>query len=92
MATERGEHRDANTPIEVGVYELVRETDGLLAKDEIRAVGIVDIGVAGASLCGCAIVIEKGYQGGGDELRAKGIRVDSLAIVDSMTETSLTFR
>ena len=66
--------------------------DDFLAKGNALN-GLMDIiGQAGASLCGCAIVIEKGYQGGGDELRAKGIRVDSLAIVDSMTETSLTFR
>ena len=50
------------------------------------------ISQAGATLAGCAIAIEKGFQGGGDELRAKGIRVDSLAIVESMTENSLTFR
>ena len=47
---------------------------------------------AEATLVGCAIAIEKGFQGGGDELRAKGVRVDSLAIVESMTEDSLTFR
>ncbi len=47
---------------------------------------------AGASLAGCAIAIEKGFQGAGDELRAQGIRVDSLAIVDSMTDESVVFR
>ena len=55
--------------------------------------GLIDIiNQAGAKLIGCAIAIEKGFQGGGDELREKGIRVDSLAIVESMTDSSLTFR
>ena len=47
---------------------------------------------SGATLEGAGIVIEKGFQGGGDDLRKEGIRVESLAIVDSMTDTSLTFR
>ena len=47
---------------------------------------------AGATLEGAGIVIEKGFQHGGDALREKGIRVESLAIVDSMSDDSLTFR
>ena len=47
---------------------------------------------AGATLIGCAIAIEKGFQGGGDQLRNEGIRVDSLAIIDDMTEDMLSFR
>ena len=39
---------------------------------------------AGATLCGCGIVIEKGFQPGGEELRKRGINIQSLAIVDSM--------
>ena len=55
--------------------------------------GLIDIvGQAGASLAGCAIAIEKGFQGGGDALRAKGIRVESLAIIEKMTDDSLEFR
>ena len=66
--------------------------DDFLAKGHALA-GIIDIiNQAGATLVGCAIGIEKGFQGGGDKLRAKGIRVDSLAIIDSMTDTSLVFR
>ncbi len=33
-------------------------------------------------------VIEKGYQHGGDQLRAEGVRVESLAIVESMDHTT----
>ena len=37
---------------------------------------------------GAGIVIEKGFQCGGDIIRQKGIRLESLAIVDSMDETT----
>ncbi len=55
--------------------------------------GLIDIvKQSGAVLEGAGIVIEKGFQHGGDELRAQGIQVESLAIVDSMTDHGLTFR
>jgi xanthine phosphoribosyltransferase len=47
---------------------------------------------AGANVAGCAIAIEKGFQHGGDELRESGIRVESLAIVDSMEDCKITYR
>lgn len=47
---------------------------------------------AGATLVGCAIAIEKGFQGGGDALRAEGVRVESLALIDSMQDGKITFR
>ena len=43
---------------------------------------------SGAKLAGCAIAIEKGYQGGGDKLRAQGIKVESMAIIDEMDDTT----
>ena len=46
---------------------------------------------AGATVVGCGIVIEKHYQGGGDKLRQRGIRVESLAMVSAMEEGSITF-
>ena len=55
--------------------------------------GLIDIvNQSGATLEGAGIVIEKGFQHGGDNLRDLGIKVESLAIIDSMTEDSLTFR
>ena len=47
---------------------------------------------AGATLVGAAIEIEKAFQGGGDKLRAQGIRVESLAMIDRMTDTEVIFR
>ena len=44
--------------------------------------------MSGAELVGAGIVIEKGFQPGGDELRRKGIRVESLAIIESMNDTT----
>ncbi|MBR5411358.1 MAG: xanthine phosphoribosyltransferase [Clostridia bacterium] len=41
---------------------------------------------AGASLVGVGIAIEKGFQPGGSELRAAGVRVESLARIRSMDD------
>ena len=66
--------------------------DDFLAKGNALR-GLIEItGKAGAKLAGAAIAIEKGFQGGGDELRSQGIRVESLAIIESMSDDSLTFR
>lgn len=40
---------------------------------------------AGCRVVGAAIAIEKAYQGGGDALRAEGLRIESLAKVASMS-------
>ena len=49
---------------------------------------------AGASVEGVGIAVEKGFQKGGDLIRSKGIRVESLAIVESMDDKTgeITFR
>ena len=55
--------------------------------------GLIDIvRKSGASLTGAGIVIEKGFQTGGQQIRDMGVRVESLAIIDSMSESGLTFR
>ena len=57
--------------------------------------GLIDlVEVSGAELAGAGIVIEKGFQAGGDALRKLGIRLESLAIVESMDEKtgSIVFR
>ena len=47
---------------------------------------------AGAELAGIGIAIEKGFQPGGKKLRESGINVQSLAIIESMTDSAVTFR
>lgn len=48
---------------------------------------------AGAQVVGAGIAVEKGFQQGGDKLRSEGMRVESLAIVDSMSpEGGIQFR
>lgn len=55
--------------------------------------GLLDICTqAGAAVGGIGICIEKGFQPGGDLLRQKGYKLSSLAIVDSMSDSELTFR
>ena len=50
--------------------------------------GLMDlVKQAGAQLVGAGVVIEKAFQPGGDRIRAKGIRVEALARVKSMSET-----
>ena len=49
--------------------------------------GLIDlVRQAGAQLAGAGIVIEKAFQPGGGRIRAKGVRVESLARVTSMSE------
>ena len=53
--------------------------------------GLIDIvRQAGATVEGIGIAVEKGFQGGGDKLRASGIRVESLAIIEKMDAQSKT--
>ncbi len=76
----------------------LRPDDNVLILDDFLAAGkavngLIDIvNQAGASLAGVGIVIEKGFQQGGNELRGKGVRLESLAIVDSMEEGRIVFR
>ena len=49
--------------------------------------GLIDlVDQAGAQLVGAGIVVEKAFQPGGTRIRAKGVRVESLAKIKSMSE------
>ena len=78
--------------------EFIKEDDVILIVDDFLAKGNALIGLinlvesAGAKVAGAAIAIEKGFQEGGEMIRKRGIRVESLAIIDSMTDNSITFR
>ncbi len=57
--------------------------------------GLIDlVQSAGATVEGIGIAIEKGFQNGGKIIRDKGIRLESLAIVDGMDHETgtITFR
>ena len=72
--------------------EFLKPEDRILIIDDFLANGAALLGLsqlvrdAGATLIGAGIVIEKGFQQGGDRLRAQGIRVESLAVIESMDE------
>lgn len=76
--------------------EFLGAGDKVLLIDDFLANGKALEGLAaivkasGARLVGAGIVIEKGFQTGGDRLRADGIQVESLAIVESMDENAGT--
>lgn len=78
--------------------EFLHAEDRVLLIDDFLANGQALTGLyhlvkdAGATVVGAGIVIEKGFQPGGDNLRKDGLRVESLAIIESMTDDSLTFR
>ena len=66
--------------------DVVLLIDDFLAKG-CALKGLIDVGAqSGAKLTGAGIVIEKGFQEGGDLIRSMGIRVNSLAIINEMSE------
>ena len=78
--------------------DLLSDEDRVLIVDDFLACGNAVYGLmdlvaqAGGEVVGVTAAIEKGYQGGGDALRARGVRVESLAIIDEMSETGIRFR
>ncbi len=76
----------------LGKDDKVLVIDDFLANGEaLRGVAeIVD--KSGAELIGMGVAVEKGFQGGGDKLRAAGIDVKSLAIIEKADENGIVFR
>ena len=78
--------------------EFIGNGDKVLIVDDFLAngkavEGLLDIiSQAGAVAIGAGIAIEKGFQEGGARLRANGLRVESLAIIDRMDEHGIVFR
>lgn len=75
----------------------ISESDRVLIIDDFLADGealrgLIDIvNQAGASVVGAGICIEKAFQPGGDKMRAAGINLYSLAIVDTDSDGNLIF-
>ena len=74
-------------PVIVG-RRFLNEGDQVFIIDDFLANGCALEGLvrlmAGATVVGIGIAIEKAYQGGGDRLRERGLRVESLARIASM--------
>ncbi len=74
--------------------EYLNEDDVVLIVDDFLANGNAVRGLldivkkAGAKPAGVAIAIEKGFQDGGKRLREDGVRLESMAIVESMDATT----
>ena len=80
------------------VYDIIVSKDFLGPNDRVLVIddflangaalsGLIElVEQSGATLVGCGICIEKAFQPGGDMLRSKGVRVESLARVKSMSE------
>ena len=85
-------------------YTVVVSSDYLLPGDKVLLVddflangkallGLMELArQAGAQVVGAACAIEKGFQGGGDRLRTQGVRVESLAIIEEMSDDGIRFR
>lgn len=73
------------------------ENDKILIIDDFLAngcalEGLIDIvSQSGATLVGAGILIEKEYQGGGNRIRERGVRVESLAKIACLDEDGVTF-
>lgn len=76
----------------LGPDDRVLFIDDFLANGN-AARGILDLVVqAGAELVGMGFVIEKAFQHGGDMLRDMGIRVESLAVIESLDDCKIVIR
>ena len=74
--------------------KFLNENDHVLLIDDFLANGCALLGLiqivkaAGATVEGIGIAVEKGFQSGGDEIRAKGYHLESLAIIESMNAST----
>lgn len=88
-------HGNVNTIIVSKEY--LDSSDRVLLIDDFLATGAALVGLsalveqAGGTVVGAGISIEKVFQGGGNMLREKGMRIESLARIASMSDDSLTF-
>lgn len=79
--------------------DFIKAGDSVLLIDDFLANGCALEGLvelvrsAGATVAGAGIVIEKGFQEGGARIRALGVRLESLAVIERMSpEEGITFR
>ena len=78
--------------------KFLSEEDHVLIIDDFLAVGsamkgLIDVcNQAGATIEGISIMVEKGFQEGGKYLREAGYDLQSMAIIEKMEGTTITFR
>ena len=78
--------------------KFLSEEDHVLIIDDFLAVGsamkgLIDVcNQAGATIEGISIMVEKGFQEGGTYLREAGYDLQSMAIIEKMEGTTITFR
>lgn len=76
----------------------IRPENHVLILDDFMARGEAVRGLcemveqSGAELVGVGIAVEKGFQGGGDRLRAMNVNYHALAVIESADENGITFR
>ena len=85
-------------------YDVIISRDYLTPDDHVlfiddflangnAAKGIIDLcQQAGATLEGMGFIIEKAFQEGGEYLRQRGIRVESLAIIESLDNCEIKIK
>ena len=95
--TEVPSFTHGNTNTVVVSKDYLNKGDRVLLIDDFLATGAALVGLkdlveqAGATLVGAGCAIEKRFQGGGDLLREKGVRVESLARIVKMDEQGIVF-
>lgn len=76
----------------------LQEEDHILFIDDFLAYGNAALGMldlvkqSGATLAGMGFIIEKAFQDGGKILREQGIKVESLAIIDDLSDCKIVIR
>ncbi len=85
-------------------YDVVVSSDFLTANDRVlfiddflaygnAAMGIIDlVRQAGAQLVGMGVIIEKAFQKGREVIEREGVRVEALAIVESLDDGKIQLR
>lgn len=71
--------------------DVVLIADDFLAHGEALKGLVSIVQQAGATLAGAGIVIEKKFQRGAEDLRAVGVRIESLASIESMQPGMISF-
>jgi len=88
-------HGNVNTAMVAKDY--LRAGERVLLVDDFLATGAAFFGLkslveqAGGTVVGACAAVEKRFQGGGDKLRAEGVKVESLARIVKMDDGGICF-